>query len=670
MIELALPAGTLENALVAFNNGADAVYFGMKDFSARKGAGNFSFEDLAKIRRFAIDNNKKIYITINTLIDDETLPALYHTLGKVATFGCDGVICQDLGVARLIKNNFPSLPLHASTQLAVHTVQGVKVLQNLGFERVVLSRELNLPEIKAIREACPDVEIKVFIHGALCYGFSGLCMASKQKTGRSANEGACAQVCRTWFTDLSTGKKLYPFSLEDMEAGEKVRQLNEIGIDSLKVEGRLKGNEYVAAVASYYRAIIDNTNPTAFHGAVQSSFQRISGPGYLNYTGPGHQCLNTGDYTGHYGEYVGDIVASGWNWIKVRSTVTLNPYDGLLILSDTPIRLSCHIMKTEGHYVTVTFEDTGKVNIGDEVRRISNSALKERKVSTELPLFKPARDISIKIIDEGLVIDGKIYQASVGDADKDGCKSAIEKIFRQTGDNSFDVGSIVIENESSHEKPFLRASEVKKIRREIFSLYDQEKIEQTAYTINAMEKKDGVILPNRKLLSTTRLDWNIEGVDIDGYHYITIPPVTYSEEKLFKDVEESAKRHKNCRIGLNNIAHVAFAKAHPEFEYFADIHLYLSNRESALLLQSIVPNLIGGYLWIERDSFQEPWPFEPTIEREFKPPMFISRSCYRHDSLGMDCKGCPRHHEFTIEQNGELYSVFVDDCQTVVKPHK
>ena len=201
MIELALPAGTIKEAMAAFKAGADAVYFGMKDFSARKGAGNFSAEDLSRIRRYALDNSKKIYITVNTLIDDKDLPRLYETLKTIDRYGCDGLIVQDLGVARIVRKDFPSLPLHGSTQLAIHTIAGVKELQSLGFERVVLSRELNLDEIRKIRKACPDVELKVFIHGALCYGFSGLCMASHLITNRSANEGSCAQICRSWFVD-------------------------------------------------------------------------------------------------------------------------------------------------------------------------------------------------------------------------------------------------------------------------------------------------------------------------------------------------------------------------------------------------------------------------------------------------------------------------------------
>ena len=209
MIELALPAGTIKEAIAAFKAGADAVYFGMKDFSARKGAGNFSEEDLSRIRRYALENGKKIYITVNTLIDDNDFPKLYETLKTIDAYGCDGLIVQDLGVARIVRKDFPSLPLHGSTQLAVHTTSGVKALQKLGFERVVLSRELNLDEIARIRKDCPDIEIKVFIHGALCYGFSGLCMASHCITGRSANEGSCAQICRSWFRDEETGKRYW-----------------------------------------------------------------------------------------------------------------------------------------------------------------------------------------------------------------------------------------------------------------------------------------------------------------------------------------------------------------------------------------------------------------------------------------------------------------------------
>nr|MCR5731386.1 U32 family peptidase [Sphaerochaetaceae bacterium] len=257
MIELALPAGSLETALTAFNYGADAVYFGMKEFSARKGAVNFSEEDLSKIRAYALKNGKKIYVTVNTLIDDKSVDRCIDLLSMLSFYGCDGVITQDIGLARIMRKYFPSLPIHGSTQLAVHTIEGVKELVDLGFERVVLSRELNFSEIEKIRRACPDVELKAFIHGALCYGFSGLCSASFLKCGRSANGGECAQICRSWFEDKDNGERGYFFSLEDLRIGEELIRLNEIGIDSAKIEGRLKSPEYVASVTRYYRTILD-----------------------------------------------------------------------------------------------------------------------------------------------------------------------------------------------------------------------------------------------------------------------------------------------------------------------------------------------------------------------------------------------------------------------------
>ena len=155
--ELALPAGSLQCALYAFKGGADAVYFGLKSFSARKGAVNFSFEDVRKIKAYCQANGKKFYVTVNTIVTNRELQDVSLLLKQLEYLQPDGLIVQDLGIAKLIREKFPSLPLHGSTQLAVHTINGVKELQKLGFTRVVLSRELSFDEIKAIRKACPDV---------------------------------------------------------------------------------------------------------------------------------------------------------------------------------------------------------------------------------------------------------------------------------------------------------------------------------------------------------------------------------------------------------------------------------------------------------------------------------------------------------------------------------
>jgi putative protease len=269
MIELALPAGSLQAALHAFDGGADAVYLGLQEYSARKYATNFSFGELARLKQEAMRLGKAVYVTLNTLLDDQELEGILPTLRRLELVRPDGIIVQDLGLASLLCKEFPSLPVHASTQIAVHTAEGVREMQRLGFSRIVLSRELTFAQIAAIRQACPDADLKVFIHGAMCYGFSGLCMASHYLTGRSANRGECAQICRTWFTTEGTeeSRSGYFFSMTDLAAAEESSGSGDIGINALKIEGRMK-SPATCDRSAVHRMILDGeTEPTALRNA-------------------------------------------------------------------------------------------------------------------------------------------------------------------------------------------------------------------------------------------------------------------------------------------------------------------------------------------------------------------------------------------------------------------
>ena len=175
------------------------------------------------------------------------------------------------------------------------------------------------------------------------------------------------------------------------------------------------------------------------------------------------------------------------------------------------------------------------------------------------------------------------------------------------------------------------------------------------------------ILPDRHLLDGRRTPWNMEGALIDGRTYLSFPAVRFDEEAVFRMMDDTARASISPVIGLNNIGDIVFAKAHPEYDYFADIYLYVSNREAAELLKEEVPSLIGGYLWIERKEYEKPWPFTPTPVHGYRMPLFISRSCYRHDALGEECRECKRHHTYPIEQNGRRYTVYIDDCLTIVR---
>ena len=661
MIELAMPAGTLRDALEAFRAGADAVYFGMKEFSARKSAGNFSEEDLSKIRRYALSNKKKIYITVNTLLSDSDLPALFELLKLIDGYGCDGLIVQDLGVARIIREDFSSLPLHGSTQLAVHTEAGIRALKRLGFSRVVLSRELSLEEIAGLRRKCPDIELKVFIHGALCYGFSGLCMASSQITGRSANRGECAQVCRTWFTDEDSGRKVYPFSLQDLDAGLLVRKLMDIGIDSLKVEGRLKGPEYVKAVTRYYRAVIDGEDPERLRHAVACSFQRKSGKGYLERSA---EPLTTGSYTGHRGEYIGLAGMQKGRKLAIETDKEIKDRDGLLFLKGGfSEKLSARVLAPG----TLLLPPRSDIPEGAEAYRISDSSLKAKEPSLNLPLMKRTIPAEVTLSEGKLTVSTRFLERSYSvrtEESEGSAAEAISRIFSQSGESPYALSPSVKAG-----KLYTERGELKRIRNGYLSELEGLVRDEREYKPGAFERLEALELPPRRLIEGKRTPWNTEGVELSGLTWFSFPAVRFDEEKVFSLMEERARKAGNAIIGLNNIGDLEFASSHPEFLYFADIYFYIANREAARLLSEQVPGIKGAYLQIERQGYDEPWPFKPTVSR-YKPPIFLSRACYRHDGLGLPCSGCKRHHTFHALQNGKRYEVFVDDCFTIVREER
>ena len=257
--ELLAPAGNFETALAAFEAGADAVYCGLTEFSARAFADNFTLEDLKNLLRYCRGDRKKVYVTFNTVVDEDNIEAAIKQLSQLDAVHPDALIVQDLGVARICRRHFPDLELHASTQLVAHNLEGVLAMKELGFKRVVLARELSFEEIASIAKRCGDMELEVFIHGALCYSISGLCLFGAMEKGRSGNRGKCPYCCREGKSKGEEGKSadvVYPFSMKDLRLGEDVRKLADAGVASLKIEGRMKSALYVASVTKYYRNIL------------------------------------------------------------------------------------------------------------------------------------------------------------------------------------------------------------------------------------------------------------------------------------------------------------------------------------------------------------------------------------------------------------------------------
>ncbi|MFW6101756.1 MAG: peptidase U32 family protein [Bacteroidota bacterium] len=254
--ELLLPAGNPEMFHAAVEGGADAVYLGLKKFNARERADNFSIQQLQALLAEAGKHQVKVYLTLNTVIKNNELPELLDTLYAISQTGISAVIIQDWGIYHLIRNHLSKLKVHASTQMGNHNSLGGIYSEKLGFERVIFARELTKNELAAIRKNS-NIQIEMFIHGALCYSFSGMCLFSSYLGGMSANRGMCMQPCRRMYHDAN--RKKYLFSLKDNQLIEHIPEIMKLGISSLKVEGRLKSAEYVYQVARAYRMALDQT---------------------------------------------------------------------------------------------------------------------------------------------------------------------------------------------------------------------------------------------------------------------------------------------------------------------------------------------------------------------------------------------------------------------------
>ena len=254
--ELLAPAGNIECLKAAVYAGADAIYFAGKLFGARSYADNFSDDELKEAVDFCHLHKVKAYITVNTLVSDREIPGAMEYLKMLCEIGVDAVIVQDFGLCSLIKANFPQLPIHCSTQMTVHNAEGVLALEKMVIEQVVLSRELSLDEIRNIK-AKTNAKLEVFAHGALCMCYSGQCLMSSVLGGRSGNRGKCAQPCRLEYKINDNPQKGFYMSLKDLSSIKKINELKEIGVSSLKIEGRMKGASYVATVVGIYRKYLD-----------------------------------------------------------------------------------------------------------------------------------------------------------------------------------------------------------------------------------------------------------------------------------------------------------------------------------------------------------------------------------------------------------------------------
>ena len=531
-IELLSPVGDERGLKAAVNSGANGVYFGAKSFNAREyAAENFDDKAIENAIKFAKLRNVKVYITVNTLVYNDEIDKAILLIKNIYDMGADAIIVQDLGIIDIVRNNL-NIPMHASTQMSCNNTYGVKLLEKLGIERVVLARETSIENIKEIRKNT-NIELETFIHGALCVSFSGQCAYSYLHGGRSANRGACAQACRM---EYSGGKTDYPLSAKDLMTIDIIPNLIEAGINSFKIEGRAKRSEYVAITTSIYRKAIDfalqnkNIETEKYKESLIKIFNRggFSEGYYYN-----SKDIFENYKPNHNGEFIGKITDYKKNKIYIKADKELNVYDGLSFGESGKIGMQISDLYKDNIRVksgkgNLSFSAVLKnINVGDKVYRTTDkSQMDEANIVIESDNFKHLLNLNC-IIDYDKKIKFKInsnYNEKlnleyisdylVEEAKNSETKeSGIIKALSKTGGTVFKFENInIIIN---FEKPFIPVKVLNEARRSI---------------INSLEK---ILIQNRKI----DYDKNIKNIFKEKIEY----PNTNLKVAIISDINHKVK---------------------------------------------------------------------------------------------------------------------------------
>ncbi len=709
------PAGDFQSAYQALTHGADAIYLGLRDYSARKSAKNVSLEELRRIIRFAHEHHKFVYLAMNTLIREDELSSLVALLHRIVLTAVDGLIVQDLGLAHILHTHFPTLALHGSTQLAVHNSGGVRFLQQIGFSRVVLARELSFEEISSIRKECPDVELKVFIHGALCYGISGMCLASGTILGRSGNRGACGQICRTWSRLVSEDSDApygHFFSMKDLSLEKQILRLKDIGIEALKIEGRMKSPNYVAETTSMYRSILDGKphDPSASRLA----FSRTAETGWFgNYHRPDRRSQDAqlvhSSFSGHTGIPAGKILSRKGKWASVKTQRALALRDGLQIIQTDPYHqgmqesspFSITAMRSkQGESITQCRANTEislliseEFSVGETLYQVSGHDSELKQINPlSLPLYTYPLTATITLFDEKIVVSSEIGLLGFRcrwESELSLLPAKVEKPIYPLLEKSFCVHeqnlpfftqTIELVNTSSlsDQGIFIPPKSLKQLRRSWYEVlsahFDEFIIENTERIIGEKipsTEKQQIVLPKRSVMTAG-------GHVTDSHIFLPLAPIQFLEDSFSMIDEQILKLktqypEKQIIVGISNIGQIPWYERQEGLNCFIDYHLYCANSHTIKLLTENLHDCIGAYYWIEDDrrpvaSGSDDWGIPLYyIDKEFNPPIFITRTCFRKDSLGKSCSDCKiRSYEYELEQTGRDYQVIVKDCMTYV----
>ena len=478
--ELLAPVGSMESLHGAVANGANAVYLGGKLFNARHFANNFDNEEIKEVIKYAHLNNVRVYITINILIDNKEMERALDYIRFLYEEDVDAIIIQDLGLARNVKALFPNLDLHASTQMTINNLEGVELLEEIGFKRVVLARETPLEEIKRIRK-WSSMELEGFIHGALCVSYSGQCIMSSVIGGRSGNRGKCAQPCRMPYSImdkkgelLDDWQELHLLSPKDLNTLDYIDEIIGAGINSLKIEGRMKRPEYVATIVETYRGIIDNKEKATKEQ--KQDVEQIFNRGFTKGVGLGDfgRDFITMDRPDNRGTVLGRVVNANRDSVFILLEQDLQKYDGIEFGLVNGKNKGMKSPKDGKKGEMVEIKKIGNIRTNSTAYKSSSiDLLKKAQASykEEVNIYPIDMDINIHIGEKpSLTILYKDYQVTnhadfiVETAKNKGlAEDKVEDQLSKLGDTQFSLNNLKI---NLDENSFLPLSVLNELRRE------------------------------------------------------------------------------------------------------------------------------------------------------------------------------------------------------------
>lgn len=531
--EILAPAGSMESLIAAVRCGANAVYLGTKGINARRGATNFTFEELKQAVEYCHARDVKIYLALNILISDSERELAYKTVEAGLSLGVDAFIIQDLGLAKIIHSHFPTARMHASTQCSVNSPEGFKALEKMGFVRAVLPREMSLDEIKEIRQAT-DMELEMFVHGALCMCVSGQCYLSAMLGGRSGNRGLCAQPCRLGFS--ADASRSCDLSLKDLSLIGNINEIAQAGVVSLKIEGRMKRPEYVAAAVTSCKKAIDGEYSASDENTLKSVFSRTG--------------FTDGYFTGERKDMFGtrqkeDVVAA----------------------KDVLKELS-HLYDNENPLVPIDIEFICKAN---------------RKAQ-----------LTARALGKTVTVTGTVPEKAIN---KPMTEESVETRLAKFGNTQFYLNNITIDLDDGL---ILPASVINSMRREAVEMLDKVEIQpftQMPYKAEKYKEKDCTPYYTARFLNPDSIPdkhpfkrifipiWSSDEDFVDNRAGVEIPRGLFGmEEKLTKRLEHLKKIGVRKALCSNLGAYSLAQKM--GFEVYGDFGLNIFNSESAQLFNS------------------------------------------------------------------------------------